>query len=227
MGAGAAREHARLDLLLVGQMAGLEDDLHDRAAAAGLDYAGDVAFRGGVVAGTERARVEHHVELDGAVLHRADRLVDLGLGAVGAERESDHGAHPDRRFGQLFVGERDPVRVDAHAGETVLARLVAERLDVGTGRGRSEERVIDHAREHVIASADSRARGHPLDTALDQAPDLIGAVRDAVRAVAIGAALAGDAVVMAIVMRQVGDAVTRGGLALELVGDQVGEAVEL
>ena len=78
--------------------------------------------------------------------------------------------------------------------------------------------MVDHAREDVVAGADSGTGGNPLDPALDQPPHLVGTVRDAVRAVAVGAALAGGAVVVTV---------WRRGLALELVGDQVCEAIEL
>ena len=62
------------------QFARLEDDL-ERRLAAGLDDGGDLVLHARVFAGEERAAVDHHVDLVGAV---GDRLPHLGEARLAA-----------------------------------------------------------------------------------------------------------------------------------------------
>ena len=74
------------------------------------------------IARLERADVDHHVDLGGAVEDRAARLVVLHVGGRRAQREADHRADADAGAAQLPRRQRHPRRVDAHRRETSARR---------------------------------------------------------------------------------------------------------
>jgi hypothetical protein len=136
----------------------LEDDL-DQAALGGGDDPLQVAADRGVVAVLEAAEVDHDVELVGAVGHRLRGLGDLDGRAAGAEREADHRADGDLSL-QTGARQRHPRGVHAHAGEAVLAGLGAQGLDLGAGRRRAQQRVVDDRGELGLGQHDgARTKG--------------------------------------------------------------------
>ena len=88
-GAGFLGEPATGDLLVVGEEDVLEDHLDDRGVAGGVDDGGDVVADVVDEPGAEQPDLQHHVELDGALLDRPLGLEHLGGREVGAVREAD------------------------------------------------------------------------------------------------------------------------------------------
>ena len=144
VGAAGDGEPAGDDLLLVAQVGGLDDHLVERTdLAAGVGDPGDVTPHEVVLTAFQGPDVDHHVDLAGAVAKRPARLHGLDLGSVGAEWEPNHRGDGDIGAAQPPFRARHPRRVDAHRGETVLRRLVAQIIDVGRRSVRTQQGVVD------------------------------------------------------------------------------------
>ena len=112
--AGSLGEAAGPDLLVVGQVGVLEDDLDDRAGVMGdLDDRGDVGADVGVAPGLQGADLDDHVELGRAVGQRPARLEDLGLGRGDCRAGSRSSSRPRRR-----CRPGSPPRATTSAGRT-------------------------------------------------------------------------------------------------------------
>ncbi len=136
------RELAGHDLLVVGEQAGLDNDL-ERGRGDGVPDRPDVQLNQLDVARLEGTDVEDHVHLACALLDGELGLERLGLRRVRAQREPDDGADLDVRTGQHVRTELDPRRVDADAREAVLLGLGAELADLILRGVGLESRVVD------------------------------------------------------------------------------------
>ena len=170
VGAGGHREQARAAHVVVGaELAGLEDHLQVRLAAGLLD-AHDLVVDLRVAAGEERAAVDHHVDLVGALLDDPAHLLELRRERrlPGRERGRDRG-DLDAAAAQALDGDRHEIRIDAHRGDRrdVPVRRIgahglrAERRDLARRVGALERREI-HA-------ADREVEREQLRLALDRA----------------------------------------------------------
>ena len=170
VGLGLLGEAAGDHLLLVGEEAGLDDDLAEGAGfVARLGDAGDVLANLGLHPALERADVDHHVDLASAVPDRPAGLEDLDLRRSGTEREADDRGDADVGVPQVVRGAADPRRVDADGREPEFGRLGAELVDVGDDGVGPQQRVVDvsgEIRRHVGRAAvvldARRAAGHDV-----------------------------------------------------------------
>ncbi len=144
VGSGRLRQAAGPDLLVVGQVGVLEDHLDDCARRVGdVDDRRDVGLDVRIAAGLERADLDDHVELGGAVAEGSHGLEDLRLGAVVAVREADD--RPDRDIGPLEdrPGAGHVRRPDADRRHVVLSGQAAAVLNERIVELRSKKTVID------------------------------------------------------------------------------------
>ena len=112
-----------------------------------------------MIAAAQRADVLHHVDLLRADAQSGFGFGHFGFGGGGAQRKSDHGADLDGRSGQLGGDQRHPVRIDADAGETVLARFAAHLEDVVARGVGPEQRVVDQPGDGGIDAGELVACG--------------------------------------------------------------------
>ena len=144
VGAGGLGQAAGADLLVVGQVGVLEDDLDDRAGGVGdLDDRGDVGLDVGVAAGLEGADLDDHVELGRAVGQRLARLEDLGRGRwlpCGKPMVVPTATSVPAR---IACGPPDVGRPDADRRDVVLGRQPAAVLDERVVELRPQQRVVD------------------------------------------------------------------------------------
>ena len=127
---GELRDGAGLDLLFVGQEAGLDDDLDLGTALDGVDNALDVALDKQPVAGLDGADIDDHVDLTSALGGGIGGLEGLRLGGAGAERESDDAARRHAAALELLGDILNVGGVHAHAGAVILLGLVADLADL-------------------------------------------------------------------------------------------------
>ena len=141
-------------LLVVGQQAGLDDDLQDLIAHSLLDGA-DVLAHGVVLAVLQAADVDDHIHLGCTVLDGGLGLKGLGSGVHRTQREADHTAHRDAAC-HVLDGLLHIAGVDADRGRVVCNGLVAQGLDLGPCGLRLEQGVIDVGQDlfsiHVFSS---------------------------------------------------------------------------
>ena len=93
--ANALGELAAADDLVVGEGAGLNDDLQRGAADHGGSHQGDVAFHRRPISRLHCTEVDDHVDLGRSMLQRQRSLACLCFRPVRAGREAAHGGHPD------------------------------------------------------------------------------------------------------------------------------------
>ena len=140
IGAGTADNAAQRDLFLVGQKAGLNDDLED-FALAGRAHGFDLVFNRGEIARLGGAHVDHHINFVRAVLHSVGGFKHFCGGGHVAVGEADHCANAHRaaevilRLPHKAGGNADARRAKAH-------RVVADGFDLFPGRVHSQKRVV-------------------------------------------------------------------------------------
>ena len=156
VGAGRLGQLAGADLLVVGQVGVLEDDLDDRAGAVGdLDDRRDVRPDVGVAAGLQRADLDDHVELGRAVGQRSLGLEDLRRGHGVAVREADHGPDRDVRAARIAAARR------TSAGRT---QTDATSYSSGEPAAGLDERVVELGpQQRVVDRLGDVALGQGLD----------------------------------------------------------------
>ena len=136
--AGGLAQVAGPDLLVVGQVGVLEDDLDERPGGVGdVDDRRDVGQDLGVATRLEGPDLDDHVELPRAVADRPHRLEHLGHGQVVAVREADR--RPDRDVGAR-PGSPAPGR-HRPAGRTPTRRRSRRRAGSRHRRTRRRARV--------------------------------------------------------------------------------------
>ena len=145
---GVGHDLAELDLLLVGEHTGLDDDLEDVAVAGdlhGIDLLQDFI----VLAFLDPAEVDDHVDLGRAVGYGG-----LGLHALDAAGNVAVGEADDRAHGQLTEavvlllgdvvrGVGDVGLRDADARAAVLDAVVADLADLLPGGGGGEQGMVN------------------------------------------------------------------------------------
>jgi hypothetical protein len=159
VGARRLGRPAGSDLLVVGQVCVLEDDLDDRAGSMGdLDDGRDVCPDVDIPTRLERADVQHHVDLAGALLECPPRLEDLGRGQVTAVREPDDRADLHVRPGDELGRAGDVDGADGHRCDVVLDRKAAVLLDEVVVELGPEQRVIDRLRNVAVGESIDEVR---------------------------------------------------------------------
>ena len=99
------------------------------------------------LAAAQRADIDDHIDLFGAVTQCAQRLGDLRRSVGRAERKSRHRADLDRRSLQFRGDQSGPERIDANAGEFELQSLGANLTDIIPNRFGLEDGVVDQTRD--------------------------------------------------------------------------------
>ena len=158
VGARRLRQRARRDLLLVGQQRRLDDHLaHDAGLAARRGDGLDVALDEPQVARLQRADVDHHVDLAGAVEDRPPRLVVLRVRRRRAEREADDRADAHARCLAAGARKRPPRSGSRRRWRTRTRAASRHSVSISWPRRIGlEQRVIDH-RGHTPAAAPPEA----------------------------------------------------------------------
>ena len=164
VGTGLGHDVAHLDLLVVGQQAGLDDDLQDLVAHS-LLHGTDVLADGIVLLILQAADVDDHVHLGSAVFDGSLCLKGLAGGVHGTQREAHHAAHRDAARHildrLLYIAG-----VDADGCGVVGNGFVTQGLDLGPGGLRLQQGVIDMGENffagHVVVLLNSCWHGAPL-----------------------------------------------------------------
>jgi len=143
VGARGGDDAAHLDLLLVGQQAGLDDDLEDAALAGGLDGS-DLVFELVPLPVLDPAEIDDHVDLVRAVGDGVGGLEALDGGRRIAVREADDGA--DGHFvAQIVLRLAHVGGRDADGRGLIGHGVVADGFDFAPRRGLGEQRVVNLA----------------------------------------------------------------------------------
>ncbi len=130
VGAGGLGQLAGPDLLVVGEIGVLEDDLDDRPSSMShVDHGRDIGLDIAVATGLQRADLEHHVELGRAIGEGALCLEHLCLGLMIPMGKADGGADGDVRPVQQPVGTGNVRRTHAHRRHVVFGSQPAPLLD--------------------------------------------------------------------------------------------------
>lgn len=144
IGVGGLGEAAREDLLLVVEEGGFENDFDDgTGGVAGLDDGGDIVLDFIELAGAHGADIQDHIDFASSGADGGGGFGDLTFGGGSAEGERDDGADCDGGAGEFLGSERDPIRVDADAGEDVVACFGAETDDIGADGFGFQDSVVD------------------------------------------------------------------------------------
>ena len=140
---GLGDDVAHLDLLFLGQQAGLDDDLQHLVAHGGLD-GGNVIAHIVVLLVFQPADVDDHIDLGRAVLNGSFGLKGLTGGVHSAEGEADDAA--DRHTARHVLGGLlDIAGIDADRSAVVGDGLVTQGLDLGPGSLGLEQGMVDLA----------------------------------------------------------------------------------
>ena len=147
-----ADDVAHLFLFLVGQQAGLNDDLEHLVAHSLLDGT-DVLTDSIVFLVLQAADVDDHVHLGSAVLNGSLGLKGLAGGIHSTQREAHHAAHRDAARHildrLLYIAG-----VDADGCGVVGNGLITDGLDLGPGGLRLQQGMIDMGEDfftgHII-----------------------------------------------------------------------------
>ena len=190
------------DVVVAGQLAGLQDDLEVRATVDECAHGDDLVVHLPVAPGEPRPAVDHHVDLGGAAVEGECGVGQLHRQRRPARREGGgHGGDPDRRAAQRLGGDGGEVRVDADGRDrrdvrvrrVGAAGLRAEGADATGGVGALERGEVDHRHgevEHLPLrggrdAAAGQPGGPPLEARLVDG-------RQAVQEAAQGAIVAAD-----------------------------------
>ena len=141
--AGPDRGLTGCGLFLVGEQAGLDDDLYDSGLGR-LDYRLDILFHKGHILILDGADIDDHVHLVRAGSHCRLGLKGLGFGDHGPEREAYHAAGVDAGALELRRHQRRVTAVHADRGEAVLLCLRTVALDCLPGGIRLQHCMIDY-----------------------------------------------------------------------------------
>ena len=148
VGTSLGHDVAHLDLLVVGQQAGLDDDLQHLVAHSSLD-GGNVIADVVVLLVLQPADVDDHIDLGRAVLDGSFSLKCLAFGVHSAEGETNDTA--DRHAARhILDGLLDVAGVDADRRAVVGDGLIAEGADLGPGCLRLEQGVVDLAQHFFL-----------------------------------------------------------------------------
>ena len=148
VGTGLGHDVAHLDLLVVGQQAGLDDDLQHLVAHSSLD-GGNVIADVVVLLVLQPADVNDHIDLGRAVLDGCFSLKGLAFGVHSAKGEADDAA--DRHAARhILDGLLDVAGVDADRRAVVGDGLIAEGADLGPGCLGLEQGVVDLAQHFFL-----------------------------------------------------------------------------
>ena len=143
-----ADDIAHLFLFLVGQQAGLDDDLQHLVAHSSLD-GGNVIADVVVLLVLQPADVDDHIDLGRAVLDGSFSLKRLAFGVHSAEGEANDAA--DRHAARhILDGLLDVAGVDADRRAVVGDGLIAQGLDLRPGSLRLEQGVVDLAQHFFL-----------------------------------------------------------------------------
>ena len=165
----------RGDLFFFGQQRRFDDHLADDAVLAAWRGDGlDILLDQPQVARLERADIDHHVDLGGAVENRAPRFVLLHIRRRRAQRKTNDGTDAHAAAAQQPCAERDPCWVDAHRREVKLRRLATQFLNLGGGRVGFEQRVVDQA-GHLAGAATGGVQTEPARAGSEDTAHLRGA----------------------------------------------------
>ena len=154
-----ADDIAHLFLFLVGQQAGLDDDLQDLVAHR-LLHGADVLAHGIVLLVLQATDVDNHIHLGGTILNGSLGFKRLAGGIHGTQREAYHAAYRDAAR-HILHRLPDVAGVDADGCGVVCNGFVTQLLDLGPGSLRLQQGMIDmgqdlfavHARPSVILLA--------------------------------------------------------------------------
>gem|GEM_PF-4564822 len=164
VGTGLADDVAHRFLFLIGQQAGLDDDLQDLVAHS-LLHGTDVLADGIVLLILQAADVDDHVHLRSAVFDGSLCLKGLAGGVHGTQREAHHAAHRDAAC-HVLHSLLDVAGVDADGCGVVGNGFVTQGLDLGPGGLRLQQGVIDMGENffagHVVVLLNSCWHGAPL-----------------------------------------------------------------
>ena len=144
--AGLGRGLAGVCLFVVGEVAGLDDDLYERAVCS-VHHGLDVLVHPLKIAGLGRADVDDHVDFFRAVCNGVLCFKGLGLGGIGAQGEADDRAGLYARALQQRRGLLDVHGVDAHRSRADLHGFLADFFNISRGGKRLEQGVVHHAGE--------------------------------------------------------------------------------
>ena len=138
--AGVGDSLAQGDLLLIGQQAGLDNDLQE-LALAGLLHGGDLIAHLVKESGLGPADVDDHVHFIRAVVHSIGGHEALGGGGIVAIGEADNGTD-GQSFAYILLGLPDKAGRDADGSGMVLHSVVADALDVRPGGGLGQQGMV-------------------------------------------------------------------------------------
>ena len=160
LGAGRLGQVAGADLLVIGQVGVLEDDLHDRAAGMGdVDDGLDVGPDVGIPAGLQGADLDDHVQFGRPIGQRALGFEDLGGRQVVAMRKPDRRSDLDVRAVQDGPGPEDVGRADTHGRHVVAGRQPAAILDERVVQFGAQEGMVDRLGDVTVGQSID-AQGH-------------------------------------------------------------------
>lgn len=140
-----ARAHAELGnfyFFRIGQQAGFNDNLDDRAARSIHDGLDILQYQIPVCV-LNRADIRDHVDLLRAVGNRVDRLHCLDKRSVRAKRKSDYRTYVHACAPELLRRIFYVRRIEAYGGKFVFDRLFAELVDLGKRRIRCQNGMVD------------------------------------------------------------------------------------
>ena len=166
---GHREERRSADVVIGAELGDLEDHLQVRVAGRFL-HAHDLVVDFRVPAGKERATVDHHVDLVGALVDDPRDLLELQLdrGLARRKRRCDRG-DLDARALDARDGGRDEVRVDADRGDrrhARLARVGPNRLRGKRGHLAGSVLALERRQVH---HPDGELEGEDLRLLLDRA----------------------------------------------------------
>ena len=123
---------AGLHLFLIGQQAGLNDDL-DGVPGRSLYHALNIPLHQRPIAGFRGTHMDDHIQLLGAHGGTTGGFGGFLLRGNGAQREPHYAANLYTGPFQQAGGQRNINRIDTHTGKVILRRFGAQLLDLGRG----------------------------------------------------------------------------------------------